>query len=93
MVHLLRLHWLPEQIALTLARLHPSSHEQRVSHETIYNCIYASITTTMAEGGHRIKAGQTVRLLDVPAQRQYGASTTHGTACTSLPPVLSSRTP
>ncbi|WP_084153788.1 DUF927 domain-containing protein [Simplicispira psychrophila] len=32
-----------------------------------------SITTTMAEGGHRIKAGQTVRLLDVPAQRQYGA--------------------
>lgn len=32
-----------------------------------------SITTTMAEGGHRIKAGQTVRLLDVPAQRTYGA--------------------
>ena len=32
-----------------------------------------SITTTMAEGGHRIKAGQAVRLLDVPAQRTYGA--------------------
>ena len=32
-----------------------------------------SIGTTMAEGGHRIKAGQTVRLLDVPAQRTYGA--------------------
>ncbi len=32
-----------------------------------------SITTTMSEGGHRIKAGQTVRLLDVPAQRTYGA--------------------
>ncbi len=32
-----------------------------------------SIATTMAEGGHRIKAGQTVRLLDVPAQRTYGA--------------------
>lgn len=32
-----------------------------------------SITTTMAEGGHRIKAGQTVRLLDVPALRTYGA--------------------
>ena len=27
----------------------------------------------MAEGGHRIKAGQSVRLLDVPAQRTYGA--------------------
>ena len=32
-----------------------------------------SIATTMAEGGHRIKAGQTVRLLDVPAQRTFGA--------------------
>ena len=39
--HLLRLHWSPEQIALTLARLHPKGHEHRVSHETIYNCIYA----------------------------------------------------
>ena len=32
-----------------------------------------SIATTMAEGGHRIKAGQSVRLLDVPAQRAHGA--------------------
>jgi putative DNA primase/helicase len=32
-----------------------------------------TIGTTMAEGGHRIKAGQSVRLLDVPAQRTYGA--------------------
>ncbi|MEO7128814.1 MAG: DUF927 domain-containing protein, partial [Rhodoferax sp.] len=32
-----------------------------------------SIGTTMAEGGHRVKAGQSVRLLDVPAQRTYGA--------------------
>ena len=32
-----------------------------------------SIATTMAEGGHRIKAGQSVRLLDVPAQRTFGA--------------------
>lgn len=39
--HLLRLHWSPEQIALTLARLHPPGHEHRVSYETIYNCIYA----------------------------------------------------
>ena len=40
-VHLLRLRWSPEQIALTLERLHPSGHEYRVSYETIYNCIYA----------------------------------------------------
>ena len=32
-----------------------------------------SIATTMAEGGHRIKAGQSVRLLDVPALRAHGA--------------------
>ena len=37
----LRLRWSPEQIALTLARLYPLGHEYRVSHETIYNCIYA----------------------------------------------------
>jgi putative DNA primase/helicase len=32
-----------------------------------------TIGTIMAEGGHRIKAGQSMRLLDVPAQRAYGA--------------------
>lgn len=32
-----------------------------------------SIATTMLAGGHRIKAGQSVRLLDVPVQRTYGA--------------------
>ena len=32
-----------------------------------------SIATTMTEGGHRIKAGQSVRLLDVPAQGTHGA--------------------
>lgn len=32
-----------------------------------------SIGTTMAEGGHRVKAGQSVRLLDVPAARAHGA--------------------
>ncbi|WP_367025421.1 DUF927 domain-containing protein [Methylococcus sp. ANG] len=31
-----------------------------------------TIGTTMAEGGHRAKAGQGVRLLDVPAAREYG---------------------
>ena len=33
--------WSPEQIALTLAAIHPKGHESRVSHETIYRCIYA----------------------------------------------------
>jgi len=32
-----------------------------------------TIGTTMAEGGHRAKAGQSVRLLDIPAARAYGA--------------------
>lgn len=32
-----------------------------------------TIATTMTEGGHRVKAGQSVRLLDVPAQRMHGA--------------------
>ena len=41
MIELLRLRWSPEQIALTLARLYPKGHEHRVSHESIYNCIYA----------------------------------------------------
>ena len=40
-LHLLRQRWSPEQIALTLARISPKGHELGVSHETIYNCIYA----------------------------------------------------
>ncbi len=32
-----------------------------------------SIETSMAMGGERIQAGQTVRLLDMPAQREHGA--------------------
>ncbi len=39
--HFLKLRWSPEQIALTLAHIFPKGHEHRVSHETIYNCIYA----------------------------------------------------
>jgi IS30 family transposase len=41
MPHLLGERWSPEQLALTLARIFPKGHEHRVSHETIYNCIYA----------------------------------------------------
>ena len=33
--------WSPEQIALTSQRLYPKGHPHRMSHETIYNCIYA----------------------------------------------------
>lgn len=32
-----------------------------------------TIATTMQEGGHRAKAGQSVRLLDIPAARTFGA--------------------
>ncbi|MDS4068974.1 MAG: DUF927 domain-containing protein [Candidatus Competibacter sp.] len=32
-----------------------------------------TIGTTMAEGGYRVKAGQSVRLLDIPATRRFGA--------------------
>ncbi|MEI8292200.1 MAG: IS30 family transposase [Verrucomicrobiota bacterium] len=39
--HFLHLRWSPEQIALVLSNLYPKGHEHRVSHETIYNCIYA----------------------------------------------------
>ena len=41
MRHFLGERWSPEQLALTLARIFPKGHEHRVSHETIYNCIYA----------------------------------------------------
>ena len=40
-----------------------------------------SIATSMSEAGQRIKAGQAVRLLDIPIQRQHGAwDTLHGYA-------------
>ncbi len=38
-----------------------------------------TIATTMMEAGHRAKAGQGVRLLDIPAAREFGAwDTLHG---------------
>lgn len=37
----LYLHWSPQQIAGHLKKLHPSNLRQRVSHESIYTCIYA----------------------------------------------------
>ncbi len=38
---LLQRRWSPEQIALVMAQIYPKGHPHRVSHETIYNCIYA----------------------------------------------------
>ena len=38
---LLQQHWSPQQIAGHLAKLHPQEAAKRVSHETIYNVIYA----------------------------------------------------
>ena len=38
---LLKQKWSPEQIAIYLQRLYPNEPQQRVSHETIYNAIYA----------------------------------------------------
>ena len=37
----LHLRWSPQQIAAHLAKLHPTEAAKRVSHETIYNVIYA----------------------------------------------------
>lgn len=39
--YFLKLRWSPEQIAMILACIYPKGHKYRVSHETIYNCIYA----------------------------------------------------
>lgn len=40
-----------------------------------------TIATTMADGGHKAKAGQTMRLLDIPVARTYGAwDNLHGMA-------------
>jgi IS30 family transposase len=39
--HLLCIRWSPEQISMTLSATYPKGHEHRVSHETIYYCIYA----------------------------------------------------
>jgi IS30 family transposase len=45
--HFLQQGWSPEQIALTQTALYPKGHEYRVSHETIYNCIYAQPVGTL----------------------------------------------
>jgi IS30 family transposase len=39
--HFLSWHWSAQQIALQLAASYPKGHEDRVSTEPIYNCIYA----------------------------------------------------
>lgn len=39
--HMLVWHWSPRQIACTLGRMYPDDPALRVSHETLYTCIYA----------------------------------------------------
>jgi transposase, IS30 family len=39
--HFLSMHWWPFQIAGTLKLMRPHDPQRTVSHETIYNCIYA----------------------------------------------------
>ncbi|MEQ1638549.1 MAG: IS30 family transposase [Methylococcales bacterium] len=48
--HFLQQRWPPEQIALAPAYLYPKGHEYRVSHETIYNCIYAQPAGELKRG-------------------------------------------
>lgn len=55
-----------------------ASRTGRARSVTTWRCFVMSsgertIGTTMAEGGHRVKAGQSVRLLDIPVARKYGA--------------------
>jgi IS30 family transposase len=43
MRHLLGKRWPPDQLAPTLGAILPKGHEHHVSHEAIYNCIYAQL--------------------------------------------------
>lgn len=55
-----------------------ASRTEAARNVTRWRCFVLSsgertIGTTMAEGGYRVKAGQSVRLLDIPATRRFGA--------------------
>lgn len=74
----------PREVGAIVYALGNGSGKQRASRTgaargvTRWRCVVLSsgertIGTSMADGGHRAKAGQAVRLLDVSAMRRYGA--------------------
>jgi putative DNA primase/helicase len=74
----------PKEVGLIVYALANGRGKQRASRTgnarsvTRWRCVVLSsgertITTTMAEGGYRTKAGQSVRLLDIPVARRFGA--------------------
>ncbi|MBK7001965.1 MAG: DUF927 domain-containing protein [Rhodoferax sp.] len=80
----------PKEIGAIVYALGNGSGKQRASRSgnarsvTRWRCLVISsgertIATAMQEGGHRAKAGQSVRLLDIPAAQTFGAwDTLHG---------------
>jgi putative DNA primase/helicase len=80
----------PQQVGEIVYMLGNGRGKQRASRTgnargvTKWRCFVMSngertIATTMAEGGHRAKAGQSMRLLDIPVAQTFGAwDTLHG---------------
>lgn len=80
----------PKEVGAIVYALGNGRGKQRASRSgnargvTRWRCFVISsgertIATTMQEGGHRAKAGQSMRLLDIPAAQTYGAwDTLHG---------------
>lgn len=80
----------PKEVGAIVYALGNGRGKQRASRSgnarvvTRWRCFVISsgertIATTMQEGGHRAKAGQSMRLLDIPAAQSYGAwDTLHG---------------
>ena len=74
----------PKEVGAIVYALGNGRGKQRASRSgaarsvTTWRCFVISsgertIATAMQEGGHRAKAGQSVRLLDIPAARKHGA--------------------
>lgn len=74
----------PKEVGTIVYALGNGRGKQRASRSgnargvTRWRCFVVSsgertIATTMQEGGHRVKAGQSMRLLDIPAAQTYGA--------------------
>ncbi len=82
----------PKEVGAIVYALGNGRGKQRASRSgaarsvTTWRCFVISsgertIATAMQEGGHRAKAGQSVRLLDIPAARKHGAwDNLHGLA-------------